>query len=113
LRFFGDVRANSIAVLRPIPDDAPVTMIVLPSRRLPIAVAMVRVGSRWVQTSCPIERLGVVGLRYRRLKTLLVLNVQQKVLLGSIRGIGCGDVVLEAFEKECTVTAPPHSQGSN
>ena len=29
-------------VLLPIPDEAPVTMIVLPSRRFPIAVAMAR-----------------------------------------------------------------------
>ena len=44
LRFLGDVRANSIAVLFPMPLDAPVITMVLPSRRLPIAVAIVR---RW------------------------------------------------------------------
>ena len=44
LRFLGDVRANSMAVLFPMPLDAPVITMVLPSRRLPIAVAIVR---RW------------------------------------------------------------------
>ena len=38
----GKVRANSLAVLRPIPDEAPVTRTVLPSRRFAIAVAIVR-----------------------------------------------------------------------
>ena len=59
LRLLGEVRANSNAgyhqrgclskaepalrpVLLPIPDDAPVTTIVLPSRRFAIAVAIVR-----------------------------------------------------------------------
>ena len=42
LRFLGDVRANSMAVLFPMPLEAPVTTIVLPSSRLPIAVAIVR-----------------------------------------------------------------------
>lgn len=46
-RFLGDVRANSTAVLLPIPEEAPVMTIVLPSRRLPIAVvAMVRMSGR-------------------------------------------------------------------
>lgn len=41
-RFLGDVRANSLAVLFPMPDEAPVTTIVLPSRRFATAEAMVR-----------------------------------------------------------------------
>jgi hypothetical protein len=37
LKFLGAVRANSMAVLLPIPDEAPVITIVFPSRRLLIA----------------------------------------------------------------------------
>lgn len=36
-RSFGAVRANSMAVLRPMPEEAPVMRIVLPSMRLEIA----------------------------------------------------------------------------
>lgn len=43
LRFLGDVRANSTAVLLPMPEEAPVTTTVLPSRRLAIAEAIVLV----------------------------------------------------------------------
>lgn len=39
LRFLGLVRANSIAVLRPIPDELPVMRTVLPDRRFSIAAA--------------------------------------------------------------------------
>jgi hypothetical protein len=40
LRFLGAVRANSCAVLLPMPELAPVIRTVLPSRRLAIAVDM-------------------------------------------------------------------------
>ena len=40
LRSEGEVRANSKAVLRPMPDDAPVMRIVLPARRLETAEAI-------------------------------------------------------------------------
>jgi hypothetical protein len=38
LRFWGEVRANSKAVLRPMPEDAPVIRMVLPDRFLDIDV---------------------------------------------------------------------------
>src|SRR5699024_11035393 len=41
-KFLGEVRANSFAVLLPIPAEAPVTTTVLPSRRFAIADAIVR-----------------------------------------------------------------------
>jgi hypothetical protein len=44
-RFLGAVRANSFAVLRPIPEEAPVITIVLPSKRLAIAEAIVRLNA--------------------------------------------------------------------
>ena len=42
LRDWGDVRANSKAVLRPMPEEAPVIRMVLPLRRLDTAEAIVR-----------------------------------------------------------------------
>ena len=39
-------------MLLPIPDDAPVTMIVLPSRRFAIAVAIVRLAKREMGSLC-------------------------------------------------------------
>lgn len=40
LRLLGDVRANSKAVLRPMPDEAPVMRTVLPKRVFAIDVGM-------------------------------------------------------------------------
>lgn len=50
-KFLGEVRANSFAVLLPIPAEAPVTTTVLPSRRFAIADAIVRLGMFcWIVT---------------------------------------------------------------
>jgi hypothetical protein len=46
-RFWGAVRANSNAVLLPIPLDAPVMTIVFPSRRLALADDIVDVRDKW------------------------------------------------------------------
>jgi len=40
-RFLGHDLANSMAVLRPIPEDAPVMRIVLPSRRFDITEELI------------------------------------------------------------------------
>ena len=48
LRLCGEVRANSRAVERPMPEEAPVMRMVLPERRLPMAVVdMVRDRTVW------------------------------------------------------------------
>ena len=68
LRFLGDVRANSIAVLLPMPEEAPVITIVLPSRRLAIA-AVAMVLRAWKKDIGGTERLGLWGWR-RRLRVV-------------------------------------------
>jgi hypothetical protein len=59
LRFLGAVRANSCAVLLPMPELAPVIRTVLPSRRLAIAVDMVLWVARRVRG---VEWMGVVAV---------------------------------------------------
>jgi hypothetical protein len=61
LRFLGAVRANSCAVLLPMPELAPVIRTVLPSRRLAIAVDMVLWVARRVR-GVKREWMGVVAV---------------------------------------------------
>jgi len=49
-RSLGAVRANSMAVLRPIPDEAPVIKIVLPSIRFEIAASDIL--RNWERNGC-------------------------------------------------------------
>lgn len=73
LRLFGDVLANSCAVLLPMPDEAPVIKIVFPSSRLPCAVAIVRRkcgGAGRMRAGMRLcTNLGILGLETARRKT--------------------------------------------
>ena len=63
-RFLGEVRANSIAVLLPMPEEAPVMTMVLPSRRLAIA-AVAMVLRAWKKNIGGTGRLSLWGWRRR------------------------------------------------
>ena len=111
-RLFGDVRANSNAVERPIPDDAPVIIIVLPASRFAMVVVdmvcWVRVvrGIRWcVWLGWRIERWWDWGVGSVRRNCLVV----RAMFMGGAGGccarewdVWCGEVVDDVLDSRST-----------